>query len=65
MLHEYRIYRETHFQLGLHAGRALLTKFSYPSATAGGVKIDFKTFLEAKWEDWSTKGKLKFKNTCK
>ena len=47
MLHKYKLYRETHFQLGLHAGRVWLTKFGYPSAAAGGVKIDFMIFLEA------------------
>ena len=43
------IQRETHFQLGLYAGRVWLTKFGYPSAAAGGVKIDFMIFLVAEW----------------
>ena len=49
MLQKYSMYRETHFQLGLYAGRVWLTKFGYCSAAAGGVKIDFIIFLEAEW----------------
>ena len=43
------IHRETHFQLGLHAGRVWITKFGYYRAAARGVKIDLMIFLEAEW----------------
>ena len=59
------IERETHFQLGLHAGLIWLTKLGYCSAAAGGHENRFYDFPKSWVGDWPTKGKLKFKNTCK
>ena len=43
----------------------LTDKVRLPIRCCWGCEIYFMIFLEVEWGDWSTKGKLKFKNTCK